>query len=88
MKPRRLNRPAIRARTPGFGASFADGPVVSPRSKALVESGSTAAEFAYAADTLAPYSFEPPTERSEMMLASSEEEAEFEQRLVPRLLRD
>ena len=76
------------ARTPDFGASFADGPVVSPRSKALVESGSTAAEFAYAADTLAPYSFEPPTERSEMMLASSEEEAEFEQRLVHRLLRD
>jgi anti-sigma factor RsiW len=75
-------------RTPGYGVSLAEGPVVSPRSKALVESGSAAAEFAYAADTLAPFSYEPPTERSEMMLASSDEETEFEQRLVHRLLRD
>jgi hypothetical protein len=72
----------------GYGIGLAEAPVVSPRSKALVESGSTAAEFAYAGDTLAPFSYEPPTERSEMMLASSEEEAEFEQRLVHRLLRD
>lgn len=73
---------------PGYGIGLAEGPVVSPRSKALVASGSTASEFVYAADTLAPYSYEPPTERSEMMLATSEEQAEFEQRLVHRLLRD
>jgi len=72
---------------PGYGIGLAEGPVVSPRSKALVESASTASEFVYAADTLAPYSYEPPSERSEMMLAS-EDEAEFEQRLVHRLLRD
>jgi len=71
------------------GVSVAAGPVVSPRSKALVESGTAAAEFAYAADTLAPYSYEPPTERPEMMLTSSDDdEAAFEQRLVHRLLRD
>jgi anti-sigma factor RsiW len=68
--------------------SFAGGPVVSPRSKSLVESGSTATEFAYAGDTLAPYSFEPPTDMPELMLASDESEPDFEQRLVHRLLRD
>jgi hypothetical protein len=78
----------VGAPTPGYGLGLAEAPVVSPRSKALVESGSTASEFAYAADTLAPYSYEPPTERSEMMLTSSEDEDEFEQRLVHRLLRD
>lgn len=72
----------------GYGIGLAEAPVVSPRSKTLVASGSTASELAYAADTLAPYSYEPPSERSEMMLASSEDETEFEQRLVNRLLRD
>jgi anti-sigma factor RsiW len=76
------------AGAPGYGVGLAQGPVVSPRSKGLVESGTTPSELIYAADTLAPYSYEPPTERSEMTLASSEEEAEFEQRLVHRLLRD
>lgn len=70
------------------GAGFAEGPVVSPRSKALVESGYDPGEFAFAADTLAPYSYEPPMERPEMTLAASEGQAEFEQRLVSRLLRD
>jgi anti-sigma factor RsiW len=74
--------------SPGVQTRLAQAPVVSPRSKALVESGSTAAEFVYAADTLAPYSFEPPTERPGMMLTTTEEEPEFEQRLVHRLLRD
>lgn len=76
------------AGSPGVQARLAQAPVVSPRSKALVESGSTAAEFVYAADTLAPYSFEPPTERPTVMLTASEDEPEFEQRLVHRLLRD
>jgi anti-sigma factor RsiW len=78
----------VESGAPGYGIGLAEGPVVSPRSKALVAAGSTASEFAYAADTLAPYSYEPPSERSEMMLASEEDEAEFEQRLVHRLLRD
>jgi anti-sigma factor RsiW len=75
---------------PMFGehAQFAGGPLVSSRSKHLVESGIEHEPFAFAADTLSPESFQPVTEEPRMYLATSERQAAMERRLGQANLRD
>jgi anti-sigma factor RsiW len=69
-------------------AQFAGGPLVSSRSKHLVESGIEHEPFAFAADTLSPESFQPVTEEPRMYLATSERQTEMERRLGQANLRD
>ena len=66
------------------------GPVVSPRSKAFVESGHERAPLAYAAaaDTLRPDSFDPATEQPRVILATWEPQAETKWQLGHGLQRD
>jgi anti-sigma factor RsiW len=72
-----LNMPA----TPGgeqpslvTGASFAEAPVVSARSKLVVDTGGTQPTFQTAADTLAPDTFDPYGDGPGMVLTGTEEE--------------
>lgn len=68
------------------------GPVISPRSKSLVEGGDPGRAIAqYAAnapDTLTPESFDSAMERPRMMLATDESWPEVERLLGEELLRD
>ena len=67
------------------------GPVISPRTKALVESGLERDVFQYAsndADTLRPESFDSAVEEPRMILATDETWSDVEERLGERLLRD
>jgi anti-sigma factor RsiW len=74
------------------GRGPASGPVVSPRTKLLVESGIERGPLAYAADTLRPDGLDPLTEEPRMILATGGSQAdriaEMERFLEQRLLRD
>jgi len=83
------------ADAPDNAASYAEssfddrGPVISPRSKSLVESGlpRETAQFAVGgADTLAPESFDSAIEQPRMILATEETSTEAERILSDRLL--
>ena len=69
--------------TPSYGdvQLASDGPLVSPRAKHLVETGVEHGEYAFAADTLEPEGFRPAPERPRVFLATSERQAEMQQRL-------
>ncbi len=68
----------------------ASGPVISPRSKLLVQTGAipdaVSETAAFAPDTLAPESFGPPGDNPQLMLTTSRPQAEMERRLGERLL--
>lgn len=79
--------PAALAERP-FDAS---GPVISPRTKALVERGLEHEVFQYAsndADTLTPESFDSAVDEPRMILATDESWSDVEGRLGERLLTD
>lgn len=68
----------------------ASGPVISPRSKLLVQTGAipdaVGETAAFAPDTLAPDSFGPLGENPQMMLTTSHPQSGMERRLGDRLL--
>lgn len=83
--------------TPDSPSSFAErptderGPVISPRSKSLVESGMSREMTQYAvnaADTLRPESFDSAIEPPQMILATDESWPGDDRRAGERLLRD
>jgi len=73
----------------GSGRAYVSSPVISPRSKLLVEAGDTAVDeqpLTYAADTLAPEHFGPLGSRGEMVLASEEHKAGTGRSVARRVL--
>jgi hypothetical protein len=55
------------------GTSFAEAPVVSPRSKLVVETGGAQPTFQTASDTLAPESLDPFGDGPGMILTGTED---------------
>ncbi len=90
LEPAATDGSVVDSGQPAFSerAQFAGGPLVSSRSKHLVESGIEHESFAFAADTLSPESFQPVTEEPRMYLATSQRQAAMERRLGQANLRD